>query len=168
MKKLLTVGTYAFTGSNRQGVSYIVAEGRERVKAAVDLFCGEAERVCPQNPDVDWLMPRVELYRQTGEDAILRSAPSLILALANEDSNVKNAYFSCTFMTLYAPSLGLGTCWAGMYETLACDPRFDAAFKKHFDVPEGKAIKAILMCGVPDVKFRRVPARDPLNMTFMA
>ena len=168
LTRLLTMGTYALTGSNRQGIRYIVLNGREKIQKMVALFCGEAEKFCPENPAIQWLMPRVETYRKTGEDQILRSCTTLILAVGPDDPNYrKNGYFSTTFMSLMAPSLGIGTCWAGMYETLASNPAYAAAFHEAFGVKEGEAIHAILMAGVSDVKFRRFAARNPLDVTYL-
>ncbi|MBP3371633.1 MAG: nitroreductase family protein [Clostridia bacterium] len=168
LTRMLTMGTYALTGSNRQGIRYVVVNGREKIQKLVDEFCTEAERFCPENPSIQWLMPRVEKFRNEGADDILRSCTTLIVAIGeNTENHHKNAYFSCTFMSLMAPSLGIGTCWAGMYETLATNGAYDAKFRETYGVKENEAIHAVLMAGVPDVKFRRFAARNPLDVTYL-
>jgi len=168
LTRMLTMGTYAQTGSNRQGIRYAVINGAEKVRAMVELYCDQAEKFCPGDAFVEGLMPRVKHFRQTGEDQILRGCTTLIVAIGPDGENYrKNAYFSFTFMALMAPSLGIGTCWAGMYENLAADPKYNAAFRQAFGVKDGEQIHAVMMAGIPDVKFRRFAARNPLDVTYL-
>ena len=51
-------------------------------------------------------------YRNNKVDTILRDAPNIILTLADEDfrKGRENSIFSLSYLELYAPSLGLGSC----------------------------------------------------------
>ena len=57
-------------------------------------------------------------YSEQGLDNILRDAPHLILAMAQKDfvRGRENSVFSLAYLELFAPSLGLGSCWAGIVE----------------------------------------------------
>jgi len=51
-------------------------------------------------------------YHKTGEDVILRNAPSFILALSDKNftHGRDNTNFTLAYAELFAPSLALGTC----------------------------------------------------------
>lgn len=46
---------------------------------------------------------------------LCRNAPALLIAVANpnEDLGLVDSIISLTYADIYAPSIGLGTCWAG-------------------------------------------------------
>ena len=168
MRKLVDIGRYVQTGGNSQGVGYLVLEGREKVIKLIDVFSKAADEFCPKNPDLSWIANCVRQYRETGNDGLFRGCTSLIFALVKKhDHRKENAYFALTFIALMAPVMGYGTCWAGIFERLACDPVYAGPFEKHLGIPEDKRIGGVLMAGIPDVTFRRLVARDPLDITFM-
>ena len=168
MRKLVDIGRYPQTGGNSQGISYLVLEGRAKVVELIDVFCKAADEFCPKNPDLSWIAGCVRQYRETGYDGLFRGCTSLIFALSKKhDHRKENAYFSLTFIALLAPTMGIGTCWAGIFERLACDPAYAKPFEEYLGIPEDKCIRGALMAGVPDVSFRRLVERDPLDITFM-
>ena len=91
--------------------------------------------------------------------------PHLILALADSRNSIgrDNGRYALTYVELYAPSLGLGSCWAGFFEM--------AAFAKYLpllellDIPEGKTVAGALMLGVPKHRYQRLVERNPLDVT---
>ena len=168
MMKLLDIGRYPQTGSNSQGISYIVIEGKEKIREIVEVFCKAADEFCPKNPDLGWIASCVSQYRKTGEDGILRGCTELIFALSEkyDHRGRENAQFSLTFMALAAPTLGIGTCWAGIFERLACHDEYTAPIAKAIGLPEGKKIQGVLMAGLPDIKFNRIVERNPLDVEF--
>lgn len=166
MRRLLDIGRYPQTGVNSQGVSYLVLEGREKIVALNQLFCQTLESLLPSHPEFSRLKEVMIMQRRNKEDKIFRDASQLIVALTDHDLawGRQNAQFSLTFIALLAPTLGLGTCWAGYFETLATNDAFSAPFLEFLQVPENKRIRGAMMVGVPDVEFRRLVARNPLEM----
>ena len=164
--RLLDIGRYPQTGINTQGISYLVVDGRDKVEALNALFCETALKLIPEHPEMARLAEVIELQKARGEERIFRGAPQLIIALADKDHTRprENAQFSLTFIALLAPTLGLGTCWAGYFESLAIHDRFAAPFWKFLRLPENMRIRGALMLGVPDVPFRRLVARNPLSV----
>lgn len=64
----------------------------------------------------------VDIYRQNSEDVVLHSAPSLIIAIADKDPYAfarDNTYIAFAYAQLFATAIGLGTCWAGLFEYCA-------------------------------------------------
>jgi len=164
--RLLDIGRYAQTGGNRQGISYLVVDGRDKVAALNALFCETILKLLPEYPELARSAEVIELQKQRKEDRIFRGAPQLIFALADKDhpQGRENAQFSLTFIALLAPTLGLGTCWAGYFQSLAVNDQFAAPFWKFLQLPENMRIRGVLMVGVPDVQFRRLVARNPLKV----
>lgn len=167
--KLIDIGRYPQTGSNSQGISYIVVEGREKIRNILEVFCKAADEFCPKNPDLGWIAGCVERYRESGVDGVLRDCTALIFALSKkyDHRGRENAQFSLTFMALAAPSLGLGTCWAGIFERLACHAEYAEPIAEAIGLPSDKCIQGVLMAGIPDIEFRRVVERDPLDLTII-
>lgn len=111
----------------------------------------------------DWLRvtksrPRYETLMDLGKDSVLRGAPHLIIATGAAGSAWAPAdcAIALTHLELGAPTLGLGTCWAGL---------FVAAYRNHeplrqaLPLPEGEEIQGALMVGRPAMRYRQVPPR---------
>ena len=166
MERLLDIGRYPQTGKNSQGISYLVLEGREKVDALHRLFCAELERCSGEDEDIRLCFEDITKREADGSDVVFRDCPELIIALADKDNERgrENAQFSLTFISLLAPSLGIGTCWAGYFEKIACRDEFSAGVREFLKVPEGKMIRGAMMVGIPEYKFRRMVERRPLEM----
>ena len=54
-------------------------------------------------------------------DTVLRNAPHLIIATAPKDfkNGRENTISQLTYAELYATTIGLGSCWAGLFEFCA-------------------------------------------------
>lgn len=77
---------------------------------------------CPMGPQGAKL---AEVYKK-GYDLVFRGAPCLIIALCDTAKAYAGGFFcpvdgsiAITTAELVAPSLGLGTCWAGFFQS-AC------------------------------------------------
>ena len=169
LTELIDIGRYVQTGSNSQGISYLVLEGKQKIDELNHLFEEEVLRQAPGNPALGWVEDIVREQRATGKEIVFRGGCSqLIFALADKDfeNGHKNAQFSFTFIATLAPSLGLGTCWAGIFEALAKFDDRSQAIGEFLDLPEGKRIRAVMMVGYPDITFRRLVERNPLSLTW--
>lgn len=169
MKKLLDIGRYPQTAINTQGVSYLVLEGREKIDEFLEVFFKSAAELCPDNKDFTWLKGAAKENWENGVDKIFQGCTSAIFALTDRDSRFgrANAQYSLTFIALLAPIMGYGTCWAGVVERLACDPKYSAYINEFLKIPEDKCVSGVLMAGIPDVEYLRLVERDPLEATFI-
>ena len=96
----------------------------------------------------------------------MRDAPHLIVALCDKGflRGPGNAHFSLAYAELFAPTLGVGTCWAGFFLLAAMSgdaPLFDV-----LNLPEGKTVAGALMAGFPRHRYRRLVHRNPLDVTW--
>ncbi|MBU3101065.1 MULTISPECIES: nitroreductase family protein [Clostridium] len=163
LTKLVDIARLAPTGSNSQGISFIVVEDRKVVEKAVELTI----RMIEKSPLKDSLKGLIRMYREDGVDTILRGAPNLIMATADKGySNGRGNSISClTYLELFAPSLGLGTCWAGFFEY--CAAMKGSPMLKLFNIPEGKTITAAVMVGYPKYTYKKLVDRNPLEVTYI-
>jgi len=166
--KLLDLARYAPSGSNSQGVSFIVVEDREIMKKIIEVV-------------VDWLEVQIsngqkwtkryagvtKIYRRTHKDIILRDAPHLIVALSSSDDTFgrDNAVLALAYAELYATSIGLGTCWSGFVEMCGFDNYLPLI--QVLKVPEGKKITGAIMVGYPKYTFHRLVDRNRLDVTWL-
>jgi Nitroreductase len=106
-------------------------------------------------------------YRESGEDTILRNAPCLIIALAEKSMSSlgrDNTHFALTYAQLFAPALGLGTCWSGLFEYSAATAY--APLLRLLKLPENKIVTGALIAGYPIFSFKRLVDRDPLQISW--
>ncbi len=162
LTKLVDIARLAPTGSNSQGISYVVVEDTALVKKAVELIIEMLEKA-PDNA----FKGLTSVYRETGVDPILRGAPNLIMTTADKDfSGARgNSISSLTYLELFAPSLGLGTCWAGYFEY--CASLKDSPLLKLFNIPDGKTITGTVMVGYPKYTYKKLVDRNPLEVTYL-
>lgn len=163
LTKLVDIARLAPTGSNMQGISFVVIENKELVKEAAELTIKSMEN----SPYKDMFKNVIRAYRELGIDGIFRGAPNLILTTADKNFSRgrQNSIFSLTYLELYAPSLGLGSCWAGLFEVIALTE--NSPMLKLFNIPEGKNITGAVMVGYPKYSYKRLVDRNPLEVTFL-
>lgn len=160
LTRLVNVAHYAQSGHNLQGVSYVIADDRKMLEQAVRIVIEqfEADQMAPD---------ATRLYREKGIDTILRGAPCLILATAEAEfpRGRENSVISITYLELFAQSLGLGSCWAGLLERVAM--RENSPLRQLFEIPENKKITGAVMVGYPRYSYERLVDRNPLEVTFI-
>lgn len=166
MLRLLNIGRYPQTGSNTQGVSYLVIEGRDKMIELGNLFESMVRELTPKDPNLQWVLEVMDRQKALGNDQLFRGAPGLILALCDKDKPTgrESAQFALTFVALYAQTLGIGTCWAGIFERLAVNDAYAAPILEWAHVPSDRRIRAAMMVGIPDVHYRRLVERDSLDV----
>ena len=105
-------------------------------------------------------------YKENKVDTILRDAPSIILTLADNNfyNGRENSILSLSYLELYAPSLDLGSCWAGIFEI--CARSENSPINKIFNIPEKKKITGTVMVGYPKYTYKRFTDRQPLSASF--
>jgi len=165
--QLANIARFAPTGGNSQGLSYIIVTKREEMKQLTEITIDWLEEQLAAGES--WVKPYagiVHTYRQTKHDVILRDAPHLIVATAPKAFTIgrDNTRYSLAYAELYAPSLGLGTCWAGFFEACAF-----SGYRRLYDqlnIADGLAITGAIMVGYPRYSFQRLVDRNPLSVTW--
>jgi len=165
--KLLQIARFAPSGGNSQGLSYLVLDDREVLKKITAVIIQWVEEQQQQGLPVS---PRyahyLSVYRKTGKDVILRNAPVLIIAQANEglQTGWDSARYALAYVELYATALGLGTCWSGFVEKCA-SARYGPLLEL-LPIGQGKKVCGAIMAGYPLYTYSRMPERNPLDVTW--
>ncbi len=160
LKRLIEIARYAPTGGNSQQVKWLVLGSRENVKKiagmVIDFMRAMVESKQPIS--ASYRLDKLVDAWDAGIDIISRGAPALVFAYAPTSYGL--AQVDCTsalsYLDLAAPSLGLGSCWAGfvMMATGNWPP-----LHAELALPEGYASFGAMMVGYPKYKYHRLPTR---------
>lgn len=167
IQRLIEIARYAPTGSNTQLVEWLVFTDRAKIKELAGLAVEWMRKVLAKDPQAAAIpyLPRVVAAWDAGYDAVLRNAPALVAAIAPEETRnvMVDLTISLAYYELAAPTLGLGTCWAGMlqFPLLSYGP-----LKEAMGIPEGYPYHYPMMLGYPKFKYHRLPERKPPKITW--
>ncbi|AJQ28395.1 nitroreductase family protein [Pelosinus fermentans] len=165
--KMLDIARLAPTGNNTQGVQYLVIDNKDTLQTITQATVAWMDEAITQGePLAAYFTDLVEYYHKTGRDVILRNAPCFILALTEKSftRGRDNTHFSLAYAELFAPSLALGTCWAGLVE--ACARSGYQPLLKVLDIPEELMVTGGIMVGYPKYSYKRLVDRSPLTVTW--
>jgi len=166
--ELLDIARFAPTGGNTQGVAYHVIDNTDTLhKITSSIIDWMEEEIVKGSPWGPYFAGSVNKYRKTGQDIILRGAPCLVVAISAKKFMPRgrdNTHFSLAYAELYAPAIGLGTCWAGFFE--ACAASGYQPLMNLLGLPETMAVTGGLMVGYSQVTYKRLVDRNPLQVTW--
>ena len=170
IEKLIGAASHAPTGGNSQTLEWIVITDRSKLKALSGLTIEWLRHELGNKADPS-RPPRLQVVYQrivdgwdAGRDTILWDAPVLLVACAPESisSGLVDLIIALASLELAAPTLGLGTCWAGLLRgaTLLW--------------PQVKEILALpagynhfpMMLGYPIPRYYRLPIRKTPKITW--
>lgn len=166
-EEIFDIIRYAPTGMNGQSVHWIVISEPDEVAALVSKVIDWARVVINTQPEsvlAPILPVFVSAYDQ-GMDKICHGAPHVVIVHSPADNPVGfvDAIIAMTHLDLIAPSFGLGTCWAGIFQgALASSP----VIRESVGIPVNHTSHYAMMIGYPKYTFRRAPKRNLANMTW--
>lgn len=170
LTKLLNIARYAPTASNSQGVSYLVIEDKdvlEKISKAVIDFMKETLKTT-DNPKMTRVMKNMtERYYKSGKDVILLDAPCLIITMAEKNKGYfvrDTAVASILYAQIFAPTIGIGTCWAGLVE-MGLTNNYQPLMEL-LNIPENHIATGAMMAGYPMYEYKRLPERKPLEVIY--
>lgn len=165
--KLLNVARLAPSSNNSQSVQYMVIDNQSILQSITKAtIAWMDEEIINKEPFSNNFVDLAEHYHKTGQDVILRNAPCFILALSEKNfmRGRDNTHFSLEYAELFAPSLGLGTCWAGLVET--CARSGYQPLLELLDIPENLIVTGGIIVGYPKYSYKRLVDRSPLIVTW--
>jgi nitroreductase/NAD-dependent dihydropyrimidine dehydrogenase PreA subunit len=168
MVRLIEIARYAPTGSNAQLVEWIAYNDRNQIRELAGTTVDCIRRLLQEESKPATLpayYPLVVAAWDMGIDAVLRNAPALIIAMAPEEAanGMVDLSLALCYLELIAPTLGLGTCWAGILRRgLTQSP----ALRKAIGIPEGYPHYYPMMLGVPKFTYHRLPERRQPKITW--
>lgn len=165
---LLDTARYAPTGSNTQAVEWIAITERTRVRELGQLVIDWMEECIESKHPLSDRLPMEGLIDawKNDIDMIFRGAPAVVINHSAESSGlpIENCTIAMTYLELAAPTKDLGTCWGGFLMIAAA---FSEAIRTKLNIPEGNKVCAALMLGHAKYKYKRVPARNDISVTWL-
>ncbi len=167
LTRVIEIARFAPTGGNTQPVHWLVIEDTQEVKRLTGLVV-DWQRTLVQEGTDDLLRTRMERIVNAwdeGIDRICRNAPHLIVAHgpASLPATQSSCTIALTYLELAAISFGLGTCWAGYFNTAANSypPLLEALALPQDHLPFGA-----MMIGYPKYNYQRIPPRNKPPITW--
>ncbi|MFC1835700.1 nitroreductase family protein [Thermodesulfobacteriota bacterium] len=161
ISKLIRMAAYAPSGHNMQPVKWLVVEKREEVKDLAGIVVQWMRQMIHDKPEIAGPMhfDRVIGAWMLGKDAVLRSAPHLIVAHGIKELPAAHvaSIIALTYLELAATSLGVGACWAGYFMACAANhpPMAEA-----LALPQDQQVYGAMMVGRPKYPYQRLPLRN--------
>jgi nitroreductase/NAD-dependent dihydropyrimidine dehydrogenase PreA subunit len=169
VQRLIEIARYAPTGSNTQMVEWLAFNGKDKVNALARLVADWIRHIVEKAPDTaPYPIERLRLFLaawDAGSDTILRSAPTVVIATAPEEvgNGIVDPTIALTYLELAAPTLGLGTCWAGLLRrALLASP----SLRETVGLSDRYPHYYPMMLGYPKIKYYRVPERRAPKITW--
>ena len=161
LEQLVAVACQAPSAKNSQPWHWTVVESPAETRRLAGLVIDYMRQFIAEKPKLAALFGYVRVVAawDAGFERICRGAPHVIVAHGDKNwgFGAEDTALALSYLELYAPTLGLGTCWAGyFYSAVNAYPPLAQALKlpaKH------KAFGAV-MVGAPVHRYRRLPQRN--------
>ncbi len=168
IKRLIRLAGYAPTGGNSQLVEWLVVTHKGKLHDISRLTIEAFRRDITERPQVlvsSPYLPIIVKAWETGHDSILWNAPVLVVASApsNASTGMADVCIALSYLDLSAPTMGLGTCWAGLLHHAISS---STPLKEFLGVPAGHPYYFPVILGYQESKYYRLPGRKPPKITF--
>lgn len=162
LEQLIQMACYAPSAKNMQPWHWMVIQDRDRVRELASMVIEWMRFIMKQDPAAAERVkfPRVVEEWDRGDERICRGAPHVIVVHGDRNwtFGAEDGALALNYLSLYAPVLGLDTCWGGYFYT-AANHYPPLAQALHLP-PEHRAYGAI-MVGYPRFTYQRMPLRNP-------
>ena len=98
-----------------------------------------------------------------GDDVVFRNAPCMVVASTPKNAPCREAdpWIALSYFDLLAQANGLGTCWSGFAVRAF---KWMRRIRRALKLPSGHVVGAVLLFGIPDVAYARVPYPRPMSV----
>ena len=168
IERLIEIARYAPSGGNSQSVEWLVLSDRSKIANIAGLTADWLRHILTDNPSLGTAtpyLPRFIAAWDAGRDVMLRNAPVLIVGSAPKEvrTGMVDLILALSYLDLMAPTMGLGTCWAGLLQGALVS---SSLIKEALGIPTGHPHHYPMMIGYPGVKHYRLPERRPPKITY--
>jgi nitroreductase/NAD-dependent dihydropyrimidine dehydrogenase PreA subunit len=168
LEKLLEIACYAPSAKNNQAWHWAVVENPVDVRKMAQMVIDWMRSIIKKHPQQaeERGLPRVVAGWDGGQERICRGAPHVIVVHCDKDYVLgpQDSATALSYLELYAPSLGLGTCWGGYFFSAvnSYPPLFEA-----LRIPADHKAFGAVMVGYPKLRYQRLPLRNEPKITWM-
>jgi nitroreductase/NAD-dependent dihydropyrimidine dehydrogenase PreA subunit len=162
IRELIEIARYAPSAGNRQMVNWRVITDQGKIHQLAELTVEWMRFILKKGPEAARApyFPAIVTAWDKGMDKVLRDAPALVVAHAPKETlnGMVDLTLALSYLELAAPTLGLGTCWAGLLQgALHSGPEI----KKVLGLPENHPHHYPMMLGYAKPRYYRLPERKP-------
>ena len=160
LQNLLKIACFAPSARNNQPWLWTVVEKIADVRRMAAMVIDWMRMVIRKHPEQAELrgLPRVVAAWDAGEERICRGAPHVIVGHCdrNYGFGAEDTALALSYLELFAPTLGLGSCWGGYFYSAvnAHPPLFEV-----LGLPAGHKAFGAVMVGYPKLRYQRLPLR---------
>jgi nitroreductase/NAD-dependent dihydropyrimidine dehydrogenase PreA subunit len=161
LAKLLEIACYAPSAKNNQPWHWTVVEDPRDTRRYAAMVIEWMRSVIEKSPEHAELrgLPRVVAAWDGGQERICRGAPHIIVVHGDKQYGfgAEDGALALSYLELYAPAIGLGSCWGGyFYSAVNAYPTLFDALK----LPADHRAFGAVMVGYPKLKYQRLPLRN--------
>jgi nitroreductase len=162
LEMILEAGRYTPTAGNRQDVSFVVVQdSMEEIKPVLWDTLGkmvDSGMLGPYTPLLRIVCDKHEA--DPNEDRLFCGANAMVLVLTE---NPMNGGLAATSVELMAQSLGVGVLYSGF---LMGAINRTQEIKDRLKIKENQHLAAVMLMGMPDVKYQRTAPRKKANIVW--
>ena len=167
IEQLLDIVRYAPSASNIQDVHWLVIHDTLEVRRLTGLVVDWMRSVVAVGSTITSYFNFEEIIRdwENGKDTICRGAPHLVVAHAHKDAPMAriDGIIALSHLDIVAPAFGLGTCWAGFFQTAVT---YWEPLRIALGLPPDHISIYALMLGYPAVHHLRPPRRNRASISW--
>jgi nitroreductase/NAD-dependent dihydropyrimidine dehydrogenase PreA subunit len=169
LEKLLEIACSAPSAKNSQPWHWTVVQSAAEVRRLSGLVIDYMRGFIAEKPKVAAMLSftRVVAAWDSGIERVCRGAPHVIVVHADKNYGfgAEDTALALSYLELYAPVLGLGTCWAGyFYSAVNAHPPLFEALK----LPAKHKAFGAMMVGYPTFRYQRLAPRKPPKVSWIA
>jgi len=168
LAKLLEIACYAPSAINNQPWNWTVVENPADVRQMAGMVIEWMRSIIKKYPQQakERGLPRVVEAWDGGQEKICRGAPHVIVVHGDKEYVLgpEDCATALSYLELYAPSLGLGSCWGGYFFSAvnSYPPLFEA-----LGIPANHKAFGAAMVGYPKLRYQRLPLRREPEITWI-
>lgn len=158
LNQLIDVAAYAPSACNIHPVKWVITADPEKIqefsRRSIDVL-----RALPADHPMAGAAQMLIAAADAGGDPVCRNAPALLIATSEPDQEfgLIDSIIALSCIDIYAPSIGLGTCWVGYVMIML---RLNPELGKILGIPENWIPQYAMLAGYPAVAFSRIPPRE--------
>jgi len=148
IEKLIEAGRYTPSGSNKQGVSYVV------LRKNIHLYERMALTIFRRLKKLMDVFSKAYRHMAIDDHFLFKKAPLVIVI---KSTDMIDGALAASSMELMGQSLGLGVLYSGFFTLIA---RLSPGLRKKLNVAKGEKLVTTLVFGYPAVKYQRTAPKE--------
>ena len=167
LRRVLDIVNHAPTAVNARDLHFTVVSGMDAMadlrKRTCEALVTNAARIAAHS---QWIVAVAQSWLDGGEDGIFRNAPHVIVVSGGKGQILPkiDGVIALSYFDLYASSLGIGTTWCGMFDTVL---RQVPESRRWLGIPDDHEIGYAMLFGKAGIRYARSAQHAPADATIL-